>query len=145
MRRSGPLAVDSALAQGYDGGVQVDQMSPTGPKASPKTVQTDMSATGNCVDPGRGKPYTGDAEMGASRTWKVPTPRKHTVQVQHAMHSGRVRITVDGDTIFEQSSREALWETGFDHEFTIEDLLCQLRIRFSYGSPDPAYELWVNG
>ncbi len=83
--------------------------------------------------------------MGASRSWKVSTPTNHTVRMQHATHSGRVKITVDGATVFEQAGGEALWDTGFDHEFTLDDLPCQLRIRFSFGSPDPAYELWVNG
>jgi hypothetical protein len=81
--------------------------------------------------------------MGASRNWQVVTRTEHTVQVQHATHSGRVRIAVDGETIFEQSSPEALWDTGFHHEFSLDGLPCRLAIGFSAGSP--TYELVVGG
>ena len=81
--------------------------------------------------------------MGARRSWVVATAMAHTVQVQHATHSGRVKITVDGEPVFEQSGPTALWDTGFDHEFTIDDLPCRLRISFSSGRP--AYELLING
>lgn len=81
--------------------------------------------------------------MGASRKWSVLTPEEHTVEVQHATHSGRVSITVDREVIFEETSPEALWDTAFDHEFVIDGLPCRLCIRFS--SERPVYELVVDG
>jgi hypothetical protein len=90
------------------------------------------------------KRYKGvDLGMGASRSWKVSIPKDHVVEVQHATHSGRVTIIVDGVIVFEQASCEPLWDTGFDHEFTLDDLPCELRIRFS--SRRPAYEFFVDG
>lgn len=81
--------------------------------------------------------------MGTSHRWRVSTSVEHVVEVQHATHSGRVRITVDGTTVFEQSGSHALWDTGFEQEFVVDGQ--PFRIRISGWSPTPDYQLWVNG
>lgn len=83
--------------------------------------------------------------MGASHTWTIAIPTEHTVQVQHATHSGRVRILVDSQLVFEQSGPEALWDSGFDHQFTLDGLPCQIQIQFEFGTSQPRYVLLVKG
>lgn len=77
----------------------------------------------------------------AGHSWSIRTPELHIVEVQHAIHSARVKITVDGETVFSQDGREALWDTGFHHEFMIDGRRCQLTIR-GIGSR-PEYDLEV--
>ncbi len=61
--------------------------------------------------------------------WKIETPEPHTVEVQHATHSARVRIRVDGKIVYSQDGREAFWDTGFRQEFEIDGNPCLLTIR----------------
>lgn len=81
--------------------------------------------------------------MGASHSWIINKSKPCRVTISHAIHSGRVKLTVDGVTVFEQSDSHALWDTGFEHELSIHDLNCHLRVAFPDGRP--RYELWVNG
>ena len=81
--------------------------------------------------------------MGASHSWTIETTQPHRVYVQHATHTGRVKVTVDGSQIFKQTDGHALWDQGFDHEFQIDGANCRLCIHFPGGTP--RYELWVNG
>jgi hypothetical protein len=78
--------------------------------------------------------------MGASHKWVVGKPFTHTIEVQHATHRGRVKITVDGRPVFEQNDPEALWDTGFDETFLVDGVPCRIRIGGA-----SQYQLWING
>ncbi len=65
----------------------------------------------------------------AGHRWSIRTPKPHTVEVQHATHSARVRISVDGEIVFSNDGSEPLWDTGFRCEFQIDDKPCRLTIR----------------
>jgi hypothetical protein len=65
----------------------------------------------------------------AGHSWSIRTPEPHIVEVQHAIHSARVKIKVDGETVFAQEGQEPLWDTGFCHEFMIDGKRCRLAIR----------------
>jgi len=77
----------------------------------------------------------------AGHGWSIRTPERHVVEVQHAIHSARVKIKVDGETVFSQAGQEPLWDTGFRHESMIDGKRCLLTIR-GIGS-NPEYDLQV--
>ena len=77
----------------------------------------------------------------AGHSWSIRTPGLHIVEVQHAIHSARVTIKVDGETVFSQVGRPALRDPGFFHEFMIDGRRCVLSIRGNGSSPD--YDLQV--
>jgi hypothetical protein len=77
----------------------------------------------------------------AVHCWSIHTPEPHVVEVQHAVHSARLRIKVDGETVFSQDGPEALSDTGFCHEFVIDGRRCRLSISGIGSSPE--YDLQV--
>jgi|GEM_PF-2345179 hypothetical protein len=81
--------------------------------------------------------------MGASHTWTIEIPERRVVSVQHATHSSRVTLRLDGEMIYQSSSSHALWDLGFNHEFELDGMPARLLIDFS--GPSPLYHLWVNG
>lgn len=72
--------------------------------------------------------------------WTIQTPAEHIVEVQHAVHTGRVRIKVDGNIVFAQDDRFALWDSGFSHELAIDDTKWQMEI-CGVGTLTPEYTL----
>jgi hypothetical protein len=78
----------------------------------------------------------------AGHRWSIRTPDLHVVEVQDATHSARVTIKVDDETVFAQDGTEALWDTGFRHEFEIDGKQCRLMIRGVGSSPE--YDLQID-
>lgn len=72
--------------------------------------------------------------------WTIQTPAEHVVEVQHALHTARVRIKLDGSVIFSQDGPYALWDSGFSHQLMIDDTGWQLEIR-AIGTLNPEYIL----
>lgn len=66
--------------------------------------------------------------MGATVTWQIQTPQPHTIRVQHALHSARVLLYVDERRILERREGDALWDSGFEYEFHVDDAQCLLRV-----------------
>ena len=77
----------------------------------------------------------------AGHRWSIRTPEPHDVEVQHAVHSARVTIKVDGEAVFSQTGQEPLLDSGFSHEFIIDGRRCVLSIRWIGKSPE--YDLHV--
>jgi hypothetical protein len=77
----------------------------------------------------------------AGHCWSIRTPEPHLVEVQHAIHSARLRIEVDGETVFSQDGQAPLCDTGFCHEFVIDGRRCRLTIQVVGSSPE--YDLQV--
>lgn len=77
----------------------------------------------------------------AKRVWAFDVEGKHhTVELEHGYWSGKREIIVDGAPI--ERSR-SLIDHGSQHQFSISDIGCVLRIisrRFRFD-----YELWVGG
>lgn len=76
----------------------------------------------------------------AVHRWTIETPTTHTVEVQHAIHSGRVKIKVDGVTVFSREDGECIWDAGLQHEFTVDGKTCRMGLR-GIGGKNPEYEL----
>ena len=76
--------------------------------------------------------------MGATVLWHIQTPQPHTIRVQHARHSPRVRIYVDDRRILDRREGEVIWDAGFEYEFQLDNAACRLEIRENC-------QLWVNG
>jgi hypothetical protein len=81
--------------------------------------------------------------MASSKAWRVAGP--HTIRLQHKTHRGWVKITVDGEVAYEQTGSLALWDTGFDREFTAFGSSIRVRIEFWPDLRRPVYFLWVDG
>lgn len=77
--------------------------------------------------------------MGATRQWKIQAAEPHTVRVQHAIHSGRVKLYVNDCRVFDGGGPEAIWDGGFEHSFEIDGVPCHLKI------VNRRCELWFNG
>jgi hypothetical protein len=81
--------------------------------------------------------------MASSKEWRVPGP--HTIRLQHTTHRGWVKIAVDGRVAYEQTEPLALWDTGFDQEFSAFGSSIRVRIEFWPDLRHPVYFLWVDG
>lgn len=63
----------------------------------------------------------------ATREWNLETSEAvRTIRLQHGYWSGRVVITVDGESLFERSFK--LCDYGLEHAFTIDGTPCVIRI-----------------
>lgn len=75
-----------------------DVVSRTGGIAALNTPANGLHPSSGCV-PGGGL-IAGSIPGMTARSWSIRTPEPHVVKVQHAIHSARVRITIDGETCF---------------------------------------------
>lgn len=76
-----------------------------------------------------------------NRIWHIENPAAHTIRLEHGFWSGRARIEMDGEPIFERGGH--LIDTGFEHRFKIDGVPALVRcIAFPFHF---LYELWVDG
>jgi hypothetical protein len=75
------------------------------------------------------------------RQWQVEKPAAHSVMVEHWRISGKARISVDGNVIYQRDSK--LYDTGFEHRFKIDGLPCIVRAMYRTWCYE--YELWMDG
>ena len=78
----------------------------------------------------------------ASRVWRIEEPSPHVVRVEHGYWSGRVKIWLDGELIYQRDF--TLVDYGLDYGFEVDGgevevritchLLCYYR-----------YHLWLDG
>lgn len=66
--------------------------------------------------------------MGASHTWRFRTSRDHTLVALHALHSGRVKLVLDGEEFFNQAHGDPLWDLAFEHDFVVDGVPCRLEL-----------------
>lgn len=72
--------------------------------------------------------------------WTIQTPGEHVVEVQHSIHTARVRVKLDGSLIFSQDGPTALWDSGFSHELLIDGTRWRMEIP-GIGTLHPEYAL----
>ena len=69
--------------------------------------------------------------MGESVKWRVATHAgERIVRVQSAYHSGRIRLFVDEELVWNREDRYALWDSEpVSHDFQVGNLNCNLVIK----------------
>ena len=63
----------------------------------------------------------------ATREWTIETPVRHDIRLEHGYVSGRARLYVDDNLVFERPT--TIVDYGFEQELLVDGTPCVVRVR----------------